>query len=129
MRWCTTIDKYEIYKGELLEPIAAQMSSTSYGLSADRCIDGDIRGHHSVAVCHTGGERFPWLAIDYGTTVTVKRVDIFNRYDCCGDRTKNVEVRISNELPSSASQMFSGGSLLGQFAGPASDGQKIIISG
>ena len=81
-------------------------------------------------MCHSdGSEQSPWLAIDYGTTVLVKRVEIFNREDCCGDRTKNVDVRISNELPTSASQMFSGGSLLGQFAGPATDGQHIIISG
>ena len=80
-------------------------------------------------MCHSGGERSPWLAIDYGTTVLVKRVEIFNREDCCGERTKNVDVRISNELPTSASQMFSGGSLLGQFAGAATDGQHIIITG
>merc|ERR1712173_100138 len=80
-------------------------------------------------MCHSGGERSPWLVIGYGTTVLVKRVEIFSREDCCGERTKNVEVRISNELPTSASQMFSGGSLLGQFAGPATNGQHIIISG
>jgi len=56
-------------------------------------------------------------------------VEIFNREDCCGEQTKNVEVRIANELPTSANQTFSGGSLLGHFAGPASDGQHIIISG
>ena len=122
MQWCAIIDKYEVCAGELLEPITAQISSTSFGLLADRCID-------SVGVCHTDNEPCPWLAIDYGTTVTVKMVAISNRHDCCGDRTKNVDVRISNELPTSASQMFSGGSLFGQFAGPANDGQHIIISG
>ena len=82
-------------------------------------------------MCHSGdSEQSPWLAIDYGISVQVERVEIFNREDePNGERTKNVEVRISYELPTSASQMFSGGSLLGQFAGPATNGQHIIISG
>ena len=103
----------------------------SSGFGADRCIDGDREtdAYHGGNMCHTADEPFPWLAIDYGISVTVKRVDIFNRDDCCGHRTKSVDVRISNELPTSASQMFSGGSLLGQFAGPATNGQHIIISG
>ena len=116
---------------ELLQPVTAQMSSTHSPRTADRCIDGDTEtdAYHGGNMCHTQDEPFPWLAIDYGTTVTVKRVEIYNRDDCCGDRTKNVDVRISNDLPTSASQMFSGASLLGHFAGPGADGQHIIVSG
>ena len=44
-------------------------------------------------------------------------------------RTKNFEVRVSEELPTSASQKYFGGSLLGNFAGPGTNGQHIIISG
>ena len=82
-------------------------------------------------MCHSKepGEPSPWLAIDYGTTVTVTKVEIFNREACCGESTKNVDVRVSNELPTSASEMFSGGSLLGHFAGPGRNGQLIIITG
>ena len=46
------------------------------------------------------------IAIDYGKTVIVQRVKIFNRVNCCGDRTKNLGVRISEELPVSSSQKF-----------------------
>ena len=80
-------------------------------------------------MCHTKNEPSPWLAIDYGTPVTVNRVEIFNREDCCGDRTKNIDVRVSNELPISANEMFSGGSPLGHFARPATNGQRINITG
>ena len=82
-------------------------------------------------MCHSKepGEPSPWLAIDYGVSVTVARVEIFTREDCCGHRIRNVNVRVSNELPSSASQMFSGGSFLGHFAGPATNGQRINITG
>ena len=117
---------------ELLQPVTAQMSSTHSPRTADRCIDGDTESaanHDHTNLCHTQNEGLPWLAIDYGTPVTVKRVEIFNRDDCCGDRTKNVDVRVAYELPTSASQIFSGGSLLGHFAGPGTDGQHIIVSG
>ena len=117
---------------ELIQPVTAQMSSTDGSKTADRCIDGDTESaanHGHKNMCHTEDEGLPWLAIDFGTTVTVKRVEIFNRDDCCGDRTKNVDVRVAYELPTSSSQMFSGGSLLGQFAGPGADGQHIIITG
>ena len=80
-------------------------------------------------MCQSKEERSPWLAIDYGTPVIVHRVEIFNRDDCCGDRTKNVDVRVAYELPTSSGQMFPGGSLLGHFAGPGADGQHIIVSG
>ena len=53
---------------------------------------------------------------------------LFNRIDCCGERTKNVQVRISDELPSSASEMFTGGTTFGWFEGPATDGQHIVIT-
>ena len=115
---------------ELLQPVTAQMSSTDGSKTADRCIDGDTESAANHGnMCHTEDEGFPWLAIDYGTTVTVKRAEIFNRDDCCGDRTKNVDVRVAYELPTSSSQMFSRGSLLGHFAGPATNGQHIIVSG
>ena len=74
-------------------------------------------------------ERTPWIAIDYGTRVIVETVEIFNRLSCCGDQTRNVDVRISDELPTSGNEMYSGGTLLGHFAGPATNGQHIIIEG
>ena len=103
---------------------------------AGNCIDGDtdsdIGPDGRYAICHTQGApkvlSKPWFAIDYGTSVTVQRVDLFNR-GAYGGRTRNVEVRISNELPSSSSEMFSGGNLLGSFVGPAANGQHIVISG
>ena len=101
--------------------MTATLSSTYY--SGANCIDG------TGAMCHTYNDATPWIAIDYGTRVIVERVEIINRGDCCGDRTRNVDVRISDELPTSGDQMFSGGHLLGHFAGPATNGQHIIISG
>ena len=105
-----------------------QSSTLAPVYGAEKCIDGIIS---SVAheVCHTLGDPAPWLAIDYRISVTVQRVELFNRIGCCGNRTRNVDVRISDKLPASGSQLFSGGTLFGHFAGPGTDGQHIIISG
>jgi len=118
-----------------LKPVTATQSSVWAQATATNCIDGVIGNDSSI--CATNHEDAPWIAIDYGTSVTVQRVEIFNRgsdstgcvSNGCGERTRNVDVRISDELPTSASQMFSGGTLLGHFAGPGTDAQRIIISG
>ena len=101
--------------------MTATLSSTYGALTGANCIDG------TGEMCHTNNDATPWIAIDYGTRVIVERVEIFNRGDCCGERTRNVDVRISDKLPTSGNQMFSGGHLLGHFAGPATDSHEKII--
>ena len=97
--------------------------------TALKCIDGDAEGRDNM--CHSRGERAPWLAVDFGrgAAVTVERVEIFNRDDCCGDRTRHVDVLISNHSPTTF-RMFSRSFLhFGHFVGPATNGQQITISG
>ena len=121
-----------LFTGVELEPVTATQSSTfqdTHQFGAANCIDGEVISDVGWSICHTNTDATPWLAIDYGTSVTIHWVEIFNRQECCGDRTRNVDVRISDELPTSASQMFSGGTLLGHFAGPGTNGQHIVISG
>ena len=80
-------------------------------------------------MCHTNHEQAPWLALDYGdgVRVSVEKVVLYNT-DHNAARTKNIEVRISDQLPASAASMFSGGDLLGTFAGPGTPGQLIEIA-
>ena len=87
------------------------------GTGPDKCIDGNTGG----SVCHTNHDRYPWIALDYGenVTVSVEKVVIYNRKSWYG-RTRNVEVQISNELPTQKGQSkFTGGQLLGIFPGKA----------
>ena len=110
------------------------MSSTYHeGNGPDKCIDGITDGpdSHPGDLCHTNNEQAPWLALDFGEDlrVSVDNVLLYNRVnrnDIAG-RTRNVEIRLSEELPTSASSMFTGGSLLGTFAGPGTSGQMILI--
>ena len=112
-----------------LQPVTATLSSTYHdNYRAAFCIDGNTHDRHG-SICVTNGERTPWIAIDYGTRVIIETVEIFNRLSCCGDRTRNIDVRISNELPTSGSERFPLGTLFGHFAGPGTDAQQIIISG
>ena len=114
-----------VFTGLELQPISATLSSSYGHYGPGYCIDGNTGG----TFCHTDHDAKPWIAIDYGYGVIVERVEIFNRANCCGFRTRNVDVRISYQLPTSGDEMFSGGTLLGHFAGPGSDGQQITISG
>ena len=127
------------FTGLELEPVTATLSSTlgnNADFGAGKCIDGNTEGPDeglsdgaNADFCHTNDEPMPWIALDYGTTVNVQRVNIFNRRANNGQRTRNIYVRISNEIPTSASEIFSGGKLLGNFPGTASNGQQITISG
>ena len=122
---------YNSFTGVKLEPATAILSSTDSNVhvGASKCIDGNTEGpdegfHHGARAdyCLTQNEPMPWIAIDYGTTVTVQKVEIFNRRaERFKLRIRNIFVRISDELPTSGSQMFSGGTLLGHFAGPATN--------
>ena len=73
-------------------------------------------------VCNT---RAPWVALQFFGPVNVTRVDITSAAGI-----KNLEVRLTDELPTSGDQMFTGGQLLGTFEGPGTEeGQNIMVEG
>ena len=117
-----------------LPPVTAFLSSQPYsGNGPDKCIDGVTDGPDTPPgdMCHTGDDPAPWFALDFGyeTRVSVDKVLIYNRIHSpsSASRTKNVDVRLSDELPTSATSMYTGGFLLGSFAGPGTSGQLIEI--
>ena len=120
---------------EELKPATASMSSTLGGYKAEHCIngkdDGKEYGTPNPDMCSSQhgkkSDPAPWFAIDYGSQVSVGKVVLANRINCCGARMKKVEVRLSDELPTNAKSMFTSGHLLGKFAGPGTNGQKIEI--
>jgi len=129
----------EQQEGGQLDPVGASQSSTysnNYdAFGAANCIDGETgadSGPRGLRLCHTNSERFPWLAIDFGSqSVNVQRVEIFNRLGCCGDRTRGVHVIITEKLPimSDSGWQITGSVLGTTFNGPAANGQRITISG
>ena len=117
-----------------MTPVHALLSSTWPSYSGSKCIDGVTEGSWQN-VCNSKSESAPWLALDYGkeARVSVQKVVLYNRRDRpwagarVWARTKNVQIRLSNELPSSGKEMFLGGEALGSFKGPATRGQKVEI--
>ena len=108
-------------------PKSAQLSTTlKEKFDGNKCIDGIHTRTRTGSLCHSKRELAPWLALDYGkdARVSVEKVVIFR-----ADRgwPKNVEVRLTNELPTSGKKMFTGGELLGTFKGPGTRGQQIEI--
>ena len=129
-----TYDGYWLSGRDKLAPVTALMSSTKLKLGAEKCINGkedgpDIHVQHKSDMCHTKAEPAPWFAIDYGeeVRVSVGKTVIVNRKHCCGERAKNIEVRLSNELPTDGESMYTGGILLGKFEGPGTSGGTIEI--
>ena len=111
-----------------LTPVTALMSSTWGGYSARWCINGKANDSYQN-ICNSKAESAPWLALDYGKgeRVFVEKVFLYNRNDKHAGRTKNVQIRLSNELPASGKRMFSGGQFLGSFKGPARRRQTVEI--
>ena len=98
---------------------------------AEKCIDS-ITTKVRSNLCHTdeNADNAPWLALKFPEPVKVARVDIYNRGDAnYGGNFKNVEVRLTDELPPSGDQMYTGGQLLGTFAGPGTNGQIVKVEG
>ena len=135
-RWAATRAPVGAYNqflgGEKMTPVHALLSSTWPSYSGSKCIDGVTEGSWQN-VCNSKFESAPWLALDYGKEVSVQKVVLYNRRDRpwagarVWARTKNVQIRLSNELPSSGKEMFLGGEALGSFKGPATRGQKVEI--
>ena len=83
-----------------------------------------------ISMCHSKKESAPWLALDFGkeARVSVEKVVLINRREgSWWKRTRNIQIRLSNGLPASGKEMFSGGEALGTFKGPATPGQKVEI--
>ena len=93
------------------------MSSARAGHEATNCIDGNKTALSTM--CHNScSEKAPWIALQFYGTVAVSRVDIYNIGNHLASRTRNVEIRLTDELPASADQMYAGGQLFGTFQGP-----------
>ena len=120
-----------------LTPAGAFMSSKPKNAQirekfpAEKCIDGRNEnlqwGDPKFSLCHTGSEKAPWLAIDYGANVAVQEVVLYNRADCCASYFMNAEIWLADEIPMSGAEKFKGKELLGTFAGPGASGERIVI--
>ena len=109
-----------------MTPATALLSSkiaSSYG--ASNCIDGMFQVKPGrKPMCFSKKESAPWLAFDFGkgARVSVEKVVVEPH-----QTIRNIQIRLSNGLPTSGKEMFSGGEALGTFKGPAKAWQIVEI--
>jgi len=79
---------------------SALQSSTAYGGTADRAVDGNTGGDYFTgkSVTHTeeGNQRQPWWQVDLGVSAQIDHVVLWNRTDCCGERLTSFWVFVSD---------------------------------
>ena len=54
---------------------------------------------NSTTFCVVEKARFPWIALYLGLKARISRVEIKNREDCCENKLRNFEVRVTDALP------------------------------
>ncbi|XP_064625400.1 uncharacterized protein LOC135486505 [Lineus longissimus] len=91
---------------------AWQLGTTSGGV-ASRAVDGNTNGVFNRGTCtHTSSDMRAknqgtknWWAVDLEKETKVKRVILYNRADCCGDRLADFDVVVTNAKPSEGKKL------------------------
>ncbi|QCW99408.1 carbohydrate-binding protein [Aggregatimonas sangjinii] len=77
----------------------AEQSTTAYGGSAARAIDGNTSGVWSQSsVTHTSSSYRPWWQVQLGSDYNIGDIKIWNRTDCCTGRLNNFDVFVYNSV-------------------------------
>ncbi|HZE69210.1 MAG TPA: discoidin domain-containing protein, partial [Pyrinomonadaceae bacterium] len=76
----------------------ATQSSTAWGGTADRAVDGNTNGNWAAgSVTHTAVENQAWWHVDLGSVQSIATIDVWNRTDCCGSALTNFYVLVSDQ--------------------------------
>jgi hypothetical protein len=109
--------------GSILRPLTANMSSQDGSDTAVKCHDGIKIGSD---ICATKAEVAPWLALDFGYPVEVTRVVVHTGPD--DSQMKNLVVRLTDTLPSTSDNPYTGGTLLGGLPGPFKNSLTLVVT-
>ncbi|XP_052063387.1 uncharacterized protein LOC127703040 isoform X5 [Mytilus californianus] len=94
---------------------AAQSSTLHSKYAASKAVDGN---ENTFTLTRHGNDAY-W-SVDLGKTVNVKQINIINRKKCCGNRLRNIAVRVGQNRH----QM----KLCSNFKGPGKAGQVIMLT-
>ncbi|MBN8466981.1 discoidin domain-containing protein [Corallococcus exiguus] len=68
----------------------------AYGGSADRAVDGNTNGDYfALSVSATNFQAGPWWEVDLQGVNGIKRIELWNRTDCCAERLSSYYVFVS----------------------------------
>jgi len=77
------------------EDASISQSSTGWGGNADRAKDGNSVGIYGWStVTHTNWEQAPHWQVFFGSEATVNKVYIWNRIDCCRNRSRDYKIEL-----------------------------------
>jgi len=99
-----------------LHKLASQSSTlTDWGgiWYASRGVDGVKTGNLWDGGSHTANEANPWWQVDLGAGYDLGYALIYNRQDCCGERSRSLEVLLSDDGQSWQSVYKHNGSIFG----------------
>lgn len=83
--------------GNLARGKNTKQSSTGFGGASSRAVDGNRNGQWRGGSCtHTNKDAKPWWRVDLGSSQKVKKVKLSNRADCCGNRLRNIEIKVGD---------------------------------
>ena len=111
-----------------VEPLAVKFSSAlSDAYTATYAIDGKI-SKTGVDFFHSKKEDYPWLQLEIPERY-VSGVEIAPRYDCCGHKVRNIEIRAGLiSVPDGFKGKLTNNPSVAHFAGPFTTGKNITIN-
>ena len=118
-----------------LKPLGVAVSKRKDNNPPQNCANSN-----PLNFCVVSEASFPWLALYLGSKARVDRVEIWNRKNCCGHRLRNLEVRVTDSLPSSGilclilplmtfsgEERFQEGTLVGTYDDISKNGELISM--
>jgi YVTN family beta-propeller protein len=91
-----SLAEVKVYGENLAEGKTATQSTTGYGGAPSRAVDGNTDGTYgNRSVTATTDQNEPWWQVDLGEQVSIGRIKLFNRRDCCSRRLSHFYVFVS----------------------------------
>lgn len=82
------------HRGDLAAGRPIQLSSTYPNFNPGLHV---VDGNATRILFHTAEELGPWAEVDLGRVVTISRVEVTNRKDCCSERANPMTIKVSRD--------------------------------
>ncbi|MEV5550690.1 beta-N-acetylglucosaminidase domain-containing protein [Streptomyces sp. NPDC052309] len=83
----------ELARGKQATQISDYEWGGAFPFGADKSVDGDLFDFSTTS----GREAQPWWQVDLGASADLEKIEIYNRTDCCAERTKDYYVLVSDQ--------------------------------
>lgn len=95
-------------------------TNTAHGGVASRAVDGKTDGGYGQnSVTHTAGDNWTYWVLAFNQQVSIKRVRIWNRTDCCADRLQGARLMLDRAKGQTIYTKTLNGNTLQEYTFPA----------